>query len=123
MTSPYDQLREQAATKRDKAVQVARDEYRRTMREIQGIERKIGGPRKKTRQARILYCIAKCIKPGDPFSIESIFDAMQVRFPERGAKRDHVKRCLLRLKASGLIKLTGRNDSGGPVYVASGNSQ
>ena len=81
MTTPFDQLHEQAVSKRDKAIEAARGGYRRTMREIQAIERKIGGPRKKTRGARILYCIAECIKLGEPFSIASIFTAMQAQFP------------------------------------------
>jgi glutathione S-transferase len=117
MTTPFDQLREQAATKRDKAIQTASDEYRRTTREIQAIERKIGGPRKRLGKSGFLFYITECIKPGERFSIASIFTAIQAQFPERDAKRDNVKKWLLRLKASGLIQPVGRNDSRVPVYV------
>lgn len=123
MTTPFEQLREQAATKRDKAIQAARDEYSCTIREIQAMARKMGAPLRKSPKAGVFSCIAACIPPGEPFSIGSIFEAIQARFPERDIKLDYVKRCLLRLKESRYIRLVGRNDSGGPVYLAGKVSQ
>lgn len=122
--NPYDALRAEARAKLNAAFETAKQEYRETLKSIQALETRVHPkPRRKRRsgairQNTVASHIVKCIRPSQPFTIDSVLAELAVIQPQLVVSRDHVKRCLLRFKAAGLIQFVGRNDAGGPVYSA-----
>lgn len=119
MQNAFEQLRQQAADRRDQQVQLARKEYNETCRTIDQLERtfKKGVVRKTGARRPLASFVIECIGDGKPFTIAELKATIDKRYPSRQPCYDSVKQMTYKLLRAGKVRRVGFNGKGNSVYA------
>jgi hypothetical protein len=122
MFTPFDQLRTEAATLRDDRIKAAQEQHREVCRRIDDLERSLtNGVTHSTKIHRpVVSYVQQIICDGEPFTMASLWKAVQERFPYWRTNYSQIKRCVYRMMKRGEIERAGFDDQRCGVYVFKG---
>jgi hypothetical protein len=121
MSDEFLNLRIQARTRRDAAIQAVRDEYEQTLRDIEALQAKLykqvpGGNRVS------LAAAVQAVMPQDrEFTVSDIMTALEARYPRRIWILNSVNNRIMKLRSKGQIVRLSRAKIGiSAVYAVKG---
>lgn len=115
-------LREQAARKRDKAIQAARNEYRDTLKEIDTLGMRLSLDVRTTRGARrkrtIYDLIIEHMPKDQPFALRDMLPILRKAEPHRHFIEATVRTIFKRLIDDGAVRKVRKSDHGFMLWAA-----
>jgi len=118
-------LRQRAADRRDKAVEAARAEYRRTLHQIDELSASLNcdAPRPSKSKARpILELICGCLPKDKAFTVGEMVEMLRDAHPDRSFSVPTLRTFFPRLADQGVIHKVSRTSSGQVLWAAVGAS-
>lgn len=113
----FNELRKQAREKRDKAIEVARDEYAATLRRIAELEQDLLG-RDSPAHKTIAACIDSVIPTDRAFTTVDIMAALEALEPRRVWRKRSLDSHISRLRERGLVRRVKRSQNQQPAVYA-----
>lgn len=117
----YEQLKAEAAKKRQEATQRARREYQETLRQIEALRCRMGydPPRKKPKRYRpIVELIADVMPRQKTFTFAEIHKLLTEAQPDREFNQLSVRTTLRQLSKQGMVKSVAKDQAGRVLWAA-----
>jgi hypothetical protein len=121
---PYSLLRQQAADRRDRIINAARDEYRRAVQEIDALQRGLDGKplteKIASRNPSIVKLIYSLMPKERAFTLSDIAGAVRQAHPAAKFRTLTLRYFLQQMEKTRIVIKIGRNDYGLTLWAASG---
>jgi len=118
-----DTLRREARSKRDRAIQAARSEYRRSMVQIDQLSLSLGADRPRKSKAKgqpIMDMIRELLPQDRTFTVSDMVAMMRQREPGRDFNVPTIRTYFPRLTELGTIRKVSRDNKGHVLWAAAG---
>ncbi|HEY2414667.1 MAG TPA: hypothetical protein VGI40_20650, partial [Pirellulaceae bacterium] len=119
----YEQLRNQAAQKRDAAILLARKEYRNSLRRIDDLRNSLCGAqpvRKRSHCRPLIELMIESLPRDRAFTFSDVLESMEALESSRTFNETSVRTLLPKLETQGIIRRVSKNQAGRVEWAVAG---